>query len=113
MKLVGYGCRSTAEQAQGGQYRGPAPRRWARRREQRWPDLRPFRTTEPSTGMDEYLADLRSQMEMPPLEDQYPPAQYQRLVEAGELRDESVDWDNSWKTTRRNDHEHRHPPRSK
>jgi len=63
--------------------------------------------------MDEYVADLRSQMEMPPLEDQYPPAQYQRLVEAGELRDESVDWDNSWKTTRRNDQEHRHPPRSK
>ena len=43
--------------------------------------------------MDEYVADLRSQMEMPPLEDQYPPGQYQRLVEAGELPDESVDWD--------------------
>jgi hypothetical protein len=29
----------------------------------------------------------------PPLEDQYLPGQYQRLVEAGELPDESVDWD--------------------
>ncbi len=52
------------------------------------------RTTEPAAAMDEYLADLRSRiMEMPPIEDQFPPGEYQRLVESGEIPDESVDWD--------------------